>query len=85
MISHKAVQKSVELLKKAADHVKIILFGSYARGDITRIVTLIFSSSRKRLKLAGWRWRVAAIGRDTVHKRYRARGCESRVIGYRHP
>jgi predicted nucleotidyltransferase len=50
VISHKAVQKSVELLKKAADHVKIILFGSYARGDITEDSDLDFLIIEKEVK-----------------------------------
>src|SRR6266481_907683 len=33
MISHEAIQRAVELLKEAAAPSKIILFGSYARGD----------------------------------------------------
>ncbi|MCD4712259.1 MAG: nucleotidyltransferase domain-containing protein, partial [Clostridiales bacterium] len=33
MISQKTIQEAVELLRKAAKPVRIILFGSYARGD----------------------------------------------------
>lgn len=37
MISQKVIQEAVELLKNAANSVKIILFGSYARDDISEI------------------------------------------------
>jgi hypothetical protein len=50
VISHKTVQKSVELLKKAADPAKIILFGSYARGDITEDSDLDFLIIEKEVK-----------------------------------
>jgi predicted nucleotidyltransferase len=50
MISHKTIQESVELLKKAADPVKIILFGSYARGDITEDSDLDFLIIEKEVK-----------------------------------
>ena len=49
MISQKTIQKSVELLKKAADPVKIILFGSYARGDITENSDLDFRIALKEM------------------------------------
>ena len=42
MISQKTIQEAIELLKKAAKPVKIILFGSYARGDITKDSDLDF-------------------------------------------
>ena len=50
VISQKTIQKSVELLKKAADPVKIILFGSYARGDITEDSDLDFLIIEKEVK-----------------------------------
>lgn len=37
MISQKVIQEAVELLKNAANPVRIILFGSYARDDISEI------------------------------------------------
>jgi predicted nucleotidyltransferase len=42
MISEKTIQEAVELLRKAANPVRIILFGSYARGDITEESDLDF-------------------------------------------
>jgi predicted nucleotidyltransferase len=50
VISQKTIQKSVELLKKAADPVKIILFGSYSRGDITEDSDLDFLIIEKEIK-----------------------------------
>ena len=42
MISEKTIQEAVELLIKAANPVRIILFGSYARGDVTEESDLDF-------------------------------------------
>jgi CBS domain-containing protein len=42
--------------------------------DLKQLTAEDIMSSRQR------RWRVTATGRDTDYKRYRARGCESRVI-----
>jgi predicted nucleotidyltransferase len=50
MISEKTIQEAVELLRKAANPVRIILFGSYARGDITEESDLDFLVIEKELK-----------------------------------
>ncbi|MCK5217625.1 MAG: nucleotidyltransferase domain-containing protein [Methanosarcinales archaeon] len=50
MISEKTIQEAVELLRKAANPVRIILFGSYARGDITEESDLDFLVIEKKLK-----------------------------------
>ena len=50
MISEKTIQEAVELLRKAANPVSIILFGSYARGDITEESDLDFLVIEKELK-----------------------------------
>jgi len=50
MISEKIIQEAVELLRKAANPVRIILFGSYARGDITEESDLDFLVIEKELK-----------------------------------
>ena len=50
VISQKTIQKSVELLKKAADPVKIVLFGSYARGDLTEDSDIDFLIIEKEVK-----------------------------------
>ena len=50
VISQKIIQESVELLKKAANPVKIILFGSYARGDSTEDSDLDFLIIEKEVK-----------------------------------
>ena len=50
MISQKTIQEAIKLLKKAANPVKIILFGSYARGDITEDRDLDFLIIEKEVK-----------------------------------
>ena len=50
MISEKTIQEAVELLIKAANPVRIILFGSYARGDVTEESDLDFLVIEKELK-----------------------------------
>ena len=50
MISESTIQKAVELLREAANPVKIILFGSYARGDITEKSDLDFLVIEKEFK-----------------------------------
>lgn len=42
MISEETIQKAVELLKEAASPSRIILFGSYARGDARETSDLDF-------------------------------------------
>jgi len=42
MITQKTIMEAVELLRKAANPVKIILFGSYARGDMKATSDLDF-------------------------------------------
>jgi predicted nucleotidyltransferase len=49
MIPESTIQKAVELLKKAANPVKIILFGSYARGDVNEASDLDFLVIEKEL------------------------------------
>lgn len=50
MISEKTILEAVELLRKTANPVRIILFGSYARGDITEESDLDFLIIEKELK-----------------------------------
>jgi len=50
MISEKTILEAVELLRKTANPVRIILFGSYARGDITEESDLDFLVIEKELK-----------------------------------
>jgi predicted nucleotidyltransferase len=50
MIPESTIHKAVELLKKAANPVKIILFGSYARGDVTEASDLDFLVIEKDVK-----------------------------------
>lgn len=50
MISEKTIHEAVELLRKTANPVRIILFGSYARGDITEESDLDFLVIEKELK-----------------------------------
>lgn len=50
MISESTIQKAVELLREAANPIKIILFGSYARGDITEASDLDFLVIEKSVK-----------------------------------
>jgi len=50
MISQKTIQEAVELLGKAANPVRIILFGSYARGDIKESSDLDFLVVEKEIK-----------------------------------
>lgn len=50
MISEKTIQEAVELLRKAANPIKIVLFGSYARGDYTKESDLDFLVIEKELK-----------------------------------
>src|SRR3990170_1204422 len=50
MISNRTIQEAVELLKKAANPVRIILFGSYARGDIKESSDLDFLVVEKKIK-----------------------------------
>jgi predicted nucleotidyltransferase len=49
-IPGKTIQNAVELLRKAANPVRIILFGSYARGDFTADSDLDFLVIEKDLK-----------------------------------
>ncbi|MFA5771178.1 MAG: nucleotidyltransferase domain-containing protein [Thermoplasmata archaeon] len=50
MIPKSTIKKAVDLLKKAAKPAKIILFGSYARGDISENSDLDFLVVEKELK-----------------------------------
>ena len=50
MIPQKTIHKAIELLQNAANPVKIILFGSYARGDITDTSDLDLLVIEKELK-----------------------------------
>jgi len=50
MINQKTIMKAVELLIKAANPVRIILFGSYARGDIKESSDLDFLVVEKEIK-----------------------------------
>jgi predicted nucleotidyltransferase len=50
MIPESTIHKAVEFLKKAANPVKIILFGSYARGDVTEASDLDFLVIEKEVK-----------------------------------
>ena len=60
MISKKTIQEAVELLRKAANPVRIILFGSYARGDMNETSDLDFLVVEKEIK---------ARRMETVHLR----------------
>jgi predicted nucleotidyltransferase len=50
MISQKTIHEAVELLRKTANPVRIILFGSYARGDIKETSDLDFLVVEKEIK-----------------------------------
>ena len=50
MISQKTIDEAVELLRMAANPVRIILFGSYARGDIKETSDLDFLVVEKEIK-----------------------------------
>ena len=50
MIQESTIQKAVDLLKEAANPVKIILFGSYARGEPKKDSDLDFLVIEKELK-----------------------------------
>ncbi|MEA2045350.1 MAG: nucleotidyltransferase domain-containing protein [Euryarchaeota archaeon] len=50
MISESTIQEAVELLRKAANPVKIILFGSYARGEPSEDSDLDFLVIEKELE-----------------------------------
>ena len=50
MISQRTIREAVELLRKAAQPVRIILFGSYARGDMKDTSDLDFLIVEKELK-----------------------------------
>jgi len=50
MISDKAIREAVELLSRAANPVKIILFGSYARGDVSEESDLDFLIIEREVK-----------------------------------
>ncbi len=50
MISEAKIQTAVNLLERAANPVKIILFGSYARGDVSDDSDLDFLVVEKDLK-----------------------------------
>ena len=50
MISQKTIEEAVELLRMAANPVRIILFGSYARGDIKETSDLDFLVVEKEIK-----------------------------------
>ncbi|HWQ96358.1 MAG TPA: nucleotidyltransferase domain-containing protein [Candidatus Methylomirabilis sp.] len=60
MISQRTIQEAVELLRRAANPVKIILFGSYARGDMKETSDLDFLIVEKEIK---------ARRMETVHLR----------------
>ena len=60
MISNKTIQEAVDILIKAAKPTRIILFGSYARGDINEQSDLDFLIVKKELK---------ARRKETVHLR----------------
>ena len=60
MISQRTIQEAVELLRKAANPVRIILFGSYARGDMNETSDLDFLVVEKEIK---------ARRMETVHLR----------------
>ena len=50
MIPQEIIEEAVELLKRAANPVKIILFGSYARGDVSEDSDLDFLVVEKELE-----------------------------------
>ncbi|NIA03115.1 MAG: nucleotidyltransferase domain-containing protein [Nitrospirae bacterium] len=50
MISNKTIQEAVELLIKAANPTRIILFGSYGRGNTNEHSDLDFLIVKKELK-----------------------------------
>ena len=50
MISESTIQEAAELLRKAANPVKIILFGSYARGEPSEDSDLDFLVIEKELE-----------------------------------
>ena len=50
MISESTIQEAVELLRKAANPAKIILFGSYARGEPSEDSDLDFLVIEKELE-----------------------------------
>ncbi|MDY6965492.1 MAG: nucleotidyltransferase domain-containing protein [Halobacteriota archaeon] len=50
MISQETIEEAVELLKRAANPIKIILFGSYASGNITEDSDLNFLVVEKELE-----------------------------------
>lgn len=50
MISEDIIQKAVELLIEAANPVKIILFGSYAKGQVDENSDLDFLVIKKEVK-----------------------------------
>ena len=50
MIPEATIQEAVRLLNEAANPIKIILFGSYARSDITEKSDLDFLVIEKELK-----------------------------------
>ncbi len=49
MISQRTIQEAVERLRKAANPVRIILFGSYARGDMKETSDLDFLVVEKEI------------------------------------
>ncbi|MFH1097915.1 MAG: nucleotidyltransferase domain-containing protein [Candidatus Desantisbacteria bacterium] len=49
MIAQETIRKAIELLKEAANPVKIILFGSYARGNASKDSDLDFLVVEKEL------------------------------------
>ncbi len=48
MIPQRTIQEAVERLRKAANPVRIILFGSYARGDMKETSDLDFLVVEKK-------------------------------------
>ncbi len=50
MISQKTIMEAVELLRNASNPVRIILFGSYARGDMKATSDLDFLVVEKEIK-----------------------------------
>jgi predicted nucleotidyltransferase len=64
MMKNSMIDQAVELLRKAADPVRIILFGSFARGDQTEDSDLdllvvengfTYEGSQDAICFSGWR------------------------------
>ena len=50
MISHSKIDSAIRLLRKAANPIRIILFGSYARGDSSQDSDLDILVVKKEVK-----------------------------------